>query len=68
MDEYSVFQIFLLTSRQKKRKRALFHDSLLEEDCWDHQMEEENNEMVNNIAAIVGVLEDKPPRKIRVAD
>ena len=49
---------FFLTSRQRKRKRAFFHESLLE--GATHFMEEENDQdIINEVARVVGVLGDK---------
>ena len=49
---------FFLTSRQRKRKRAFFHESLLE--GATHFMEEENDQdIINDVARVVGVLGDK---------
>ena len=46
---------FFLTSRQRKRKRAFFHESLLE--GATHFMEEENDQdIINDVARVVGVL------------
>ena len=47
----SLFQIFLLMSKQKKRKRALFYDSLLEDDYADYEENEQEQDMWSNIAA-----------------
>ena len=49
---------FPLTSRQRKRKQAFFHESLL--DITTHFMEEENDQdIINDVARVVGVLGDK---------
>ena len=49
---------FFLTSRQRKRKRVFFHESLLE--GATHFMEEENDQdIINDVARVVGVLGDK---------
>ena len=46
---------FFLTSRQRKRKRVFFHESLLE--GATHFMEEENDQdIINDVARVVGVL------------
>ena len=57
---------FMLTSRQKKRKRAFFYETLLEEEGDVEDIEGEYNEMINNVAAaVVGSVADKSPRKPR---
>ena len=49
---------FFLTSQQRKRKRAFFGKSLLE--GATHFMEEENDQdIINDVAQVVGVLGDK---------
>ena len=59
----------MLTSRQKKRKRAFFYETLLEEEGDFEDIEGEYNEMINNVAAaVVGSIADKPPRKPRGPD
>ena len=48
---------FFLTSRQRKRKRAFFHESLLE--GATHFMEEENDQdIISDVARVMGVLGD----------
>ena len=49
---------FFLTSQQRKRKRAFSHESLLE--GATHFMEEENDQdIINDVARVMGVLGDK---------
>ena len=49
---------FFLTSWQRKRKRAFFHESLLE--GATHFMVKENDQrIINNVVWVVGVLGDK---------
>ena len=49
---------FFLTSRQKKRKQAFFRESLLE--GATNFIEEENDQnIINDVARVVGVLGDK---------
>ena len=49
---------FFLTSRERKRKRDFFHESLLEGET--HFMEEENDQdIINDVARVVRVLGDK---------
>ena len=56
--EARIISFFFLTSRQRKRKRAFFHKSLLEGAI--HFMEEENDQdIINDFARVVGVLVDK---------
>ena len=46
---------FFLISQQRKRKRAFFHESLLE--GATHFMEEESDQdIINDVARVVGVL------------
>ena len=59
----------MLTSRQKKRKRAFFYETLVEEEGDFEDIEGEYNEMINNVAAaVVGSIADKPSRKPRGPD
>ena len=56
--KYGRFLFFFLTSCQRKRKRAFFHKSFL--GGATHFMEEENDqETINDVARVVGVLGDK---------
>ena len=60
--------IVFLTSKQRKRKRAFFHESLLEGVIQGDNIEEdENQETILNVARLTGVLTDKP-RKLRGPD
>ena len=57
MDDYSLFQHFLLTSRQRKRKTAFFHENLLEGAIVDDENDDDDDqEAVLNVARLVGVL------------
>ena len=47
MDDKSMF--FMLTSRQKKRKRAFLYETLLEEEGDFEDIEGEYDEMINNL-------------------
>ena len=64
MDECSYF---LLTSRQRKRKRAFFQQSLLEGAIQENIEDNDDQEAFVNVARLVGVLGDKP-RKPRGPD
>ena len=65
MDENNViFQQSLLKSKQRRRKRAFYfeeEDNFFEEDV-------QQNDIENHIAALAGVLENKPPRKLHTPD
>ena len=54
MDDF----FFFLKTRVRKRKRAFFHEGLLE--GATHFMEEENDQdIINDVARVVGVLGNK---------
>ena len=53
----SLYQQFSLTSRQRKIKRAFFHESLLEGTM--NVMDDDDQETLIVVAPLVGVLGDK---------
>jgi hypothetical protein len=59
-------EYFLLTSKQRKRKRAFFYESLLEETASWHD-EDHDFELLTNVASAAGILGSKP-RQPRGAD
>ena len=58
MDGCSLYQQFSLTSRQRKRKKTFFHESLLEGTM--NVMDDDDQETHIDVARLVGVLGDKP--------
>ena len=65
MDENNIFQQFLLKSKQRRRKRAFYFE---EEDNFFDEDVQQDDIMLNHIAALADVLENKPSRKIRTPD
>ena len=49
------FRIFDIMSESSRRRKRAFHEEQLQEDDADA--------LINNVAAMIGVLENKPPRK-----
>ena len=64
MDENNIFQQFLLKSKQRRRKRAFYFEE--EDNFFDEDVQQDG--MLNHIAALAGVLENKPPCKVRTQD
>ena len=65
MDENNaIFQQFLLKSKQRRRKRAFYFEE--EDNFFDEDVQQDD--MLNHIAALAGVQENKPPRKVRTPD
>ena len=63
MEKFIFYKNFL--NKQKKR-RALRNEEVFNEELdIAKEFEDENNEVINNLSATLGVLEDKPPRKKR---
>ena len=63
MEDYSL----LRSIRNRKRKRAFFHESLLEEGTAQADVMGDNFDLLTNLVGVAGILSSKP-RKPRVAD
>ena len=65
MDENNaIFQQFLRKSKQRRRKRAFYFEE--EDNFFDEDVQQDD--MLNHIATLAGVLENKPARKVRTPD
>ena len=65
MDENNaICQQCLLKSKQRRRKRAFYFEE--EDNFFDEDVQQDDT--LNHIAALAGVLENKPPRKVRTPD
>ena len=63
MDENNaIFQQFLLKSKQRRRKRAFYFKE--ENNFFDEGVQQDD--MLNHMVALTGVLENKPPHKFRI--
>ena len=65
MDENNaIFQQFLLKSKQRRRKRAFSFEE--EDNFFDEDVQQDD--MLNHIVALAGVLENKPQCKVPTPD
>ena len=60
----TIFQQFLLKSRQRRRKRAFYFEE--KDNFFDEDVQQDD--VLNHISALSDVLKNKPARKVRTPD